>query len=487
MILAVLTYVSVPLDIDTEKTFSAGLTANQDFSPNEFLAYWSIRQLFKISAILAAGTGFAWFASVFSDTKTSNDQVRFAYFFVLVAFIVFMIPPFVKSQAIGNEPIGIISGCVQQTEAQQVRCNPQVQNENGAKPAEPANDAATNRNQWLVNLGGALTGQPSDPICAAKPDSAECKMGSTKHRAYVTGGVVVPLPFVIIALFGGAISLSRRVPEIQKRADPAYAGSADEPALAATEARELLAFQILQFVSAPLIAITAYQVIQPSSQASAVALAFMAGFGSETILLIIRGVAEGIAPKSVQLQAGAATGAVRGTVTMAGQPVPKVELAISGTALRAVTDDRGGYWLGDVAPGQQEISVAGKAGVERRTVRIVAGETASCDIALEGTAIIGPRETPIIGNTPSAAPAARVTIRLVIEGDEDIDPGTLVLAVNGTDTKITQDGFVELMLDVGREYQLVAIASKQGQQLRGTLRLTPAIDDEGKPYSIQLA
>jgi hypothetical protein len=483
LFIAVIAYVAVPLDFDSEKGFSAGLKANADLPQNEFTLYWSIRQLFKLSAILAAATGFAWFGSVFSDLN-ANDQVKFAYFFVLVAFIVFMIPPFVKSQAIGNEPMGIISGCVRDTEAEQVRCQPKERNGNTSAETDAANKEAPNRNQWLVNLGGALAEQ-NETLCQ-KNNSAACKMGSTKNRVYVTGGIVVPLPFVIIALFGGAISLSRRVPEIQKRSNPAYVGTTNEPALALNEARELLAFQILQFISAPLIAITAHQIIEPASQASSVALAFMAGFGSETILLMIRGVANGIAPKSVQIQASTSTGAVRGTVTLDGQPVPNVELAISGTALRAFTDAQGTFTLGNIPPGQQEIAVASKTGIERRSVRIVAGETASCDIALAGVVGIGTRELSLIEHSGNNASAAHVTIRLVIEGDEGIDPSTLVLTVDGGATDITTDGFVELTLEVGRAYQLVATASKQGQQLRGVLQLNPVIDDEGKPFSIQL-
>ena len=66
--------------------------------------------------------------------------------------------------------------------------------------------------------------------------------------------MAVPLPFLIVALFGGAISLSRRVPEIPRRYDPGYVDGPGARAIDATKAREQLACQILLFMSAPMIA-----------------------------------------------------------------------------------------------------------------------------------------------------------------------------------------------------------------------------------------
>jgi hypothetical protein len=54
----------------------------------------------------------------------------------------------------------------------------------------------------------------------------------------------------------------------------------------------------MQFVSAPLTAIAAHQIIEPKTLTGAVALAFLAGFGSETILMTIRSVSDGLVARS---------------------------------------------------------------------------------------------------------------------------------------------------------------------------------------------
>lgn len=260
-------------------------------------APFASKVLLLVSIACAAG----WFIYAFTGDPLARrrEQVKFAYFFVIASFAVLMIPPFVKSQALGSEPIGIVSGCVADADAAaQLRCHPDGRRGagTGAQVEEGRPAASAPHNQWLVNIGGALRAQSELPCTSSSPEA--CLPGSPGNRGDITGGVVVPLPFVIVALFGGAVSLSRRVPEIQKRSEPGFAGTASEPAIDARQAREELVFQIMQFTSAPLIAITAYQVVEPASQAGAVALAFLAGFGSETILLMIRGVANGLQPRA---------------------------------------------------------------------------------------------------------------------------------------------------------------------------------------------
>ena len=51
-------------------------------------------------------------------------------------------------------------------------------------------------------------------------------------------------------------------------------------------------FQILQLISAPLIAIAAYNLITPDSLQATTALGFITGFSSETVLLGIRAVVD---------------------------------------------------------------------------------------------------------------------------------------------------------------------------------------------------
>jgi hypothetical protein len=80
-------------------------------------------------------------------------------------------------------------------------------------------DEKTLKNQWLINIGGAVT--PQDPTKEKCPPGQQCRM-------FVTGGIAVPLYSVILALIGGAISISRRVPEIQKRSENDYVGNDKE-------------------------------------------------------------------------------------------------------------------------------------------------------------------------------------------------------------------------------------------------------------------
>jgi hypothetical protein len=111
----------------------------------------------------------------------------------------------------------------------------------------------------------------------------------------ITGGLVVPLFFVALSVFGGFVSMLRRVPEIQER----ISRSAADP-LSKERARELLVFEVLQLLAAPLIAITAYYLIDPGSRATSIALAFIAGFSSETVLLYVRALTEKLQPETLR-------------------------------------------------------------------------------------------------------------------------------------------------------------------------------------------
>ena len=129
--------------------------------------------------------------------------------------------------------------------------------------------------QWVVNLGGV----------------AEPKQSSSKSPVYqVRGGVVVPLYVIVLALFGSAISMTRRVPEYQQRAMDS------QDALTNVEARQRLVFQFMQVLSAPLIAITVYYIYKPAVPAESVVIGFGSGFASEPILLMIRGLVEKLSP-----------------------------------------------------------------------------------------------------------------------------------------------------------------------------------------------
>jgi hypothetical protein len=102
----------------------------------------------------------------------------------------------------------------------------------------------------------------------------------------VHGGITVPFYFVLLAMIGAAVSLARRVPEYQRRI------LNEKDKLWAPDAREALVFQIMQFIAAPLIGITAYVMLKPESSGASVVLGFISGFSSESILLAIRSMAD---------------------------------------------------------------------------------------------------------------------------------------------------------------------------------------------------
>lgn len=453
--LTAVTYVYVPKDPDTRSLAAqtSAQTSAQDM-PDRALAAGAAqtasaagvrhaddgRLWFKALMLATISCGAVWFAHAFTGDSGDRrqEQVTFAYFFMIGTFAVLMIPPFVKSQAIGSEPIGIVSGCVPDAEAVQLRCYPDKRapvetNSDAAAGGETAAGTAGERglphNQWLMNIGGALREQ--DPQACKPSDPDDCKPGSSGNRVDVTGGVVVPLPFVIIALFGGAISLSRRLPEIQKRSEPEYVATAAEPRLGACEAREQMLFQIMQFVSAPLIAITAHQLIEPERQATAVGLAFLAGFGSESILLMIRGVANGLAPKNLP------------------QPVAAVVPGAEGAAV--------------AGPALERLAGAGTApGIEGQAAPLQLTGTADADRA-----------------------AQAIRIRLCIE-DEGMEPGSLLLTVDGSPVGLLADGCAELELLPGQTYRIAARGRRAGQEVKGALAFTPSADDEGKPVQLEL-
>ena len=158
--------------------------------------------------------------------------------------------------------------------------------EGQAKNVEEAKGLKLQSKQWLVNIGGGT----------------KCNYDLSPNECVVYGGLVVPLYFIVLALLGGAISLTRRIPEYQKQVSENYKSTPENPKLTPYEVREALAFQIVQFVSAPLIAVVAYYIIEPASSSGVVALGFIAGFSSEAILKLIRELVNKMAPSNIEYQ-----------------------------------------------------------------------------------------------------------------------------------------------------------------------------------------
>ena len=117
-----------------------------------------------------------------------------------------------------------------------------------------------------------------------------------RHHLEVIGGLAVPFFVLVMAYIGGAVSLSRRIPEYQRRLHPNYIPTDKEGRMRPFEAREVVVFQIMQLVSAPFLAVATWFIVSPTSLTSAATLAFGTGFASEPLLLMIRGLVEGIRP-----------------------------------------------------------------------------------------------------------------------------------------------------------------------------------------------
>jgi hypothetical protein len=134
--------------------------------------------------------------------------------------------------------------------------------------------------------------------------------------------------------------------------------------------REYLVFQIVQFVSAPFIAAVAYYLISPSSTAATVALAFAAGFASETVLLYVRAAVEKVAPAPARsLRAGSVVGELEDED---GNPVAKGIVVIVGSpGLTAETNDLGQFVINDIPAGEWAVEATHPADKRRVLARIL--------------------------------------------------------------------------------------------------------------------
>lgn len=193
---------------------------------------------------------------------------------------------------------------------------------------------------WLVSVGGVTVRK----FHSLLPDE------QTRQEGYVEvyGGLVVPFFVVVLAFTGGAVSLSRRIPEYQRRSERSYVPTDKEPAMKAFQAREAVVFQIMQLTSAPFLAMATWYVVSPTTLAAAAGLAFGTGFASEPLLLMIRGMVEGIRPEGSRALAPAKAD-LRGRVVEGDTrlPSPNVKITLStpdsGTPRTALSDARGEF------------------------------------------------------------------------------------------------------------------------------------------------
>ena len=154
----------------------------------------------------------------------------------------------------------------------------------------------------MLAIGGVtatvIDTSPPLPSAAVAPAGASKRTDpvAPRHHLEVIGGLAVPFFVLVMAYIGGAVSLSRRIPEYQRRLHPNYIPTDKEGRMRPFEAREVVVFQIMQLVSAPFLAVATWFIVSPMSLTSAATLAFGTGFASEPLLLIIRGLVEGIRP-----------------------------------------------------------------------------------------------------------------------------------------------------------------------------------------------
>lgn len=244
-----------------------------------------------------------------------------------------------------ERPIAVFVGCSLDPEAKTLLCpkSDAEPEDNAPKAQNPM--SGTVGSAWVINIGGHIE------QCIKDSDQDFGKSVTCQ----VKDGLLIPLYFIILALMGGSISLTRRLPELQKQAGSEHIATEQQPKLSQYEFREHLIFQMVQYISAPLLAILAYYLIEPGNITNSVVLAFTAGFASETILLMVRSIANKITPGSGEaLQYGA----IAGVITLQGAAAKKAEVFLTELPqIHSITDEQGFYVLSNVPVGEHSISV----------------------------------------------------------------------------------------------------------------------------------
>jgi hypothetical protein len=165
-----------------------------------------------------------------------------------------------------------------------------------AAPSTPSATSTSTSTSTSAASGGASAAASASPVALSKS-------GAERWHVEVVGGLAVPFFVLVMSFIGGAVSLSRRVPEYQRRLNPDYKGTLEQCNMREFEVREAVVFQIMQLISAPFLAIATWYIVSPSTLASAATLAFGTGFASESLLLMIRGLVNGIRPENMRFPA----------------------------------------------------------------------------------------------------------------------------------------------------------------------------------------
>ena len=343
-------------------------------------------------------------------SRQRNKWMIFAYSFMLMSLLLTFYPfinplfssttqshqtePDKQNLAIPDEkqylktlrerPIAVFVGCTLDPKAKNLLCvEPQPKQEVVAETLTPGTAQATAAEvpipgtklagAWVLNIGGYINN------CVKIENDGYGKAVTCQ----VSDGLLVPLYFIILALMGGSISLTRRLPELQKQAGSEHVATEKQPKLTQYEFREHLIFQMVQFISAPFLAVLAYYLIEPSNVTNSVALAFTAGFASEAILLMVRSVATKITPETnTAPQYGAVAGVVAFSEKNNQQSLEKIEVFLSESPqIHSFTDENGFYLLGNVPVGEHSISIKFTTQVNEKAVENLKKDTVKIDRA----------------------------------------------------------------------------------------------------------
>jgi hypothetical protein len=277
-----------------------GETVNSDITISVAIILVVLFALYGFGMLV---TFFWLFRGIKTDDEKLTGIITYCYAFIVFSLSASVLPfvalPLIPDldKIMMQSPIGIVAGCSIALEGdeknvpKELRC--------GAKS-----------DQWVVNIGGTMiqgakepkpqAARPAGPTTPPAPNTQSSAPATppsatvgktTVSLVQIQGGLVVPLYAVVLSLMGAAVSMTRRVPEFQRRLSPG-----DPKYITNDEAREGLVFQIMQVLSAPLIVLTAYYLVDPGSRSSTIVLSFASGFSSETVLLLIRAILEKLKP-----------------------------------------------------------------------------------------------------------------------------------------------------------------------------------------------
>jgi hypothetical protein len=333
-------------------------------------------------SLIYAGVSLAlfWGLYIFTGVVTNsklNNIIRYCYLFTGVALIGSLLPWAAPGLFVGGPsaaPLGVLQGCAFYAN----KDNAATATSNNGIPGEVL--CGSNNYQWVVNVGGVaerLAAEKSATLQSASAETGATSSGertaSRTGRGQIRGGVVVPLYVIVLALFGSAVSMTRRVPEYQRRALDS------QDSLSNVQAREYLVFQIMQVLSAPLIAITVYYIVKPDNQFTSVVLGFGSGFASEPILLMIRSLVEKLSPAKpaepnpgpITLRVDPATVALKPNQTQQfnakvfGSTNADVTWQVDPPDVSSGTISQSGYYVAPGAPPSKVVTITAYSAADR--------------------------------------------------------------------------------------------------------------------------